>query len=63
MNRLSSVRDVTHKQPGPGVGHGSTQMKFTAPHCQHKGRRGDGSEFRGRVPWLCAACVALKVAA
>ena len=62
MNRLSSVRDVTHKQPGPGVGHGSTALLFAAPDCQHKGQR-VGAEFRGKVPWLCAACKARKVAA
>lgn len=62
MNRLSSVRDVTAKQPGPGVGHGSTALLFAAPDCQHKGHR-LGAEMRGRIPWRCAACVARKVVA
>ena len=56
MNRTSNVRDLTMRvgsSPVPA----DNRLLFVA--CQHKGMRA-GSQMRGRVPWRCAACVAVR---
>ena len=60
MNRTSSVRDLTMRvgsSPVPA----DNRLLFVAADCQHKGMRA-GSQMRGRVPWRCAACVAVRKA-
>ena len=52
MNNYSAQRDLTLKQPMPGVGLAITLMFIG---CGHKGGRA-GSVMRGRLPIWCASC-------
>ena len=58
MSLHNNVRDLTMRvgsSPVPA----DNRLLFVA--CQHKGMRA-GSQMRGRVPWRCAACVAVRKA-
>ena len=55
MSLHNNVRDLTMRvgsSPVPA----DNRLLFVHPQCQHKGFRA-GAQFRGRVPWKCAACV------
>ena len=58
MSLHNNVRDLTMRvgsSPVPA----DNRLLFVA--CSHKGMRA-GSQMRGRVPWRCAACVAVRKA-
>ena len=58
MSLRNNVRDLTMRvgsSPVPA----DNRLLFVA--CSHKGMRA-GSQMRGRVPWRCAACVAVRKA-
>lgn len=52
MNRLSSLADVTARQPAGG---GGMNMQRLALICGHKTST-TGAKMRGSIVMLCAAC-------
>lgn len=62
MNRTSSVRDLTGKQPAPGGGMNFDRTFLLCPR-DHKGSS-TGAQFKSGVGYIrCAACNAARKAA